>query len=344
MLKKCLLTLTLFIALAMVLIYVVFSQIRVFGDTPIHITSPIVVHLMPGQSAQSIWQRLPIKRSRLNQIYFKFWLRIYPSNSQVKAGYYEFTSSLTLSDVFATINRGLEKQFSIVLVEGQTIAQWLELLRKTEKLKQDLPETSTLYLAITESDTLGRANFCENEMRSLEGCLLADTYFYAYNDSAMSILRRAFTAMDSALDIAWHQRYQDIPLKSPYEALILASIIEKETAVAAERGTIAGVFSNRLELDMRLQTDPTVIYGIGSDFDGNITRAHLRQLTPFNTYRIKGLPPTPIAMAGRPSLMASVQPEMTDYLYFVAKGDGSHQFSTTLQQHNKAVATFQLNK
>jgi UPF0755 protein len=150
--------------------------------------------------------------------------------------------------------------------------------------------------------------------------------------------------MDTALDVLWAERFLDIPINTPYEALILASIIEKETALPSERGVIAGVFSNRLELNMRLQTDPTVIYGIGPDFDGNITRAHLREMTPYNTYRIKGLPPTPIAMAGEASLTAAIRPEITDYIYFVAKGDGSHQFSVTLKEHNQAVATYQLNR
>lgn len=142
----------------------------------------------------------------------------------------------------------------------------------------------------------------------------------------------------------WEQRAVDLPLQTPYEAIILASIIEKETAVPSERDMIAGVFINRLNRNMRLQTDPTVIYGIGPTFDGNITRKHLRTATPYNTYVIKGLPPTPIAMAGKAAIHAALHPLSTDALYFVAKGDGSHQFSTTLEEHNAAVRKYQLKR
>ncbi|WP_371192990.1 endolytic transglycosylase MltG [Glaciecola sp. SC05] len=344
MLKKCVIIFMGVMFLLSVGAYALFLQVNALGTQTINIQTPLIVHLKPGQSAQSIWRSLPVTHSELNHTYFKLWLKLYPENSRVKAGYYEFNSSQSLESIFEQISKGKETQFSIALVEGQTIRQWLSLLSATSTLKQDLPEFDLLYALVTETKTSQHTNFCENDMSSLEGCLLADTYFYSYQDSALSILRRAFNAMDTELDIAWSQRFQDIPLRSPYEALILASIIEKETAVASERGLIAGVFSNRLELNMRLQTDPTVIYGIGVDFDGNITRAHLREMTPFNTYRIKGLPPTPIAMAGRASLMAAVQPQITDYIYFVAKGDGSHQFSETLAQHNKAVAEYQLNR
>lgn len=334
---------------------IVYNKIKNFGQQLIEIDTAHVIHLKPGQSAHTVYRSLPLVHDKANNLYFKLWLRLYPQNSRVKAGYYVIKQTMSLNDVYAMINRGEQTQFSIALVEGQTIRQWLEVLRNTDTLFNDLPELADLYRIITDNfaaqtpNSVAQANnevahFCKNTLASLEGCLLADTYFYSYQDSALSILQRAFIAMDSALDAAWDQRFQDIPLSSPYEALILASIIEKETAVAHERGIIAGVFSNRLELNMRLQTDPTVIYGIGPDFDGNITRAHLREKTLYNTYRINGLPPTPIAMAGKSSLMAAVQPEITDYIYFVAKGDGSHQFSTTLQEHNRAVAKYQLNR
>jgi UPF0755 protein len=177
-----------------------------------------------------------------------------------------------------------------------------------------------------------------------EGRFFPDTYVYDYGSSDLDILRRANARMEEILADVWPQRQDNLPIKSAEEALILASIIEKETSVAEERPMIAGVFVNRLRRGMKLQTDPTVIYGIGDAFDGNLTRKHLRTDTPYNTYTRKGLPPTPIAAVGRAALMAAVNPATTKALYFVAKGDGSHQFSETLEQHNAAVKQFQLNK
>lgn len=183
-----------------------------------------------------------------------------------------------------------------------------------------------------------------NEASSAEGLFLADTYFFTANTAASSILKRAHKAMLDYVETQWQQRQADLPLNSPYDALILASIIEKETAVSEERTKIAGVFVNRLRKNMRLQTDPTVIYGIGDTYDGNITRKHLRTPTPYNTYTIKGLPPTPIAMAGKEAIWAALNPMETDALYFVARGDGSHEFSSSLAAHNAAVRKYQLNR
>jgi UPF0755 protein len=174
-----------------------------------------------------------------------------------------------------------------------------------------------------------------------EGRFFPDTYTYAKGSSELAVLRRALHAMDRRLDAAWAQRASDTPLKSADEALILASIVEKETGRTADRAQIAGVFSNRLRTGMLLQTDPTVIYGLGEKFDGNLRRKDLQTDTPWNTYTRTGLPPTPIAMPGKASLLAAVQPERTRALYFVARGDGSSHFSATLDEHNRAVNRFQ---
>ncbi|MBT1449557.1 endolytic transglycosylase MltG [Glaciecola sp. XM2] len=340
MIKKILITFVIGFLCAVGGAAYVYKQVTGLSSAQLDIQSPLIIQVSKGQTAQQIKQMLPMQPTELDIVYFKLWLRMYPQYANIKTGYYEFTTAQTLGDVFSRISRGEETQFSVSLVEGLTIKEWYTQLSQVNTLTQDLPNIDSLYDTLVNQDT----SFCVNELRSIEGCLLADTYFFVYGDSALSILQRAYRAMDKTLDSMWAERFLDIPLKTPYEALILASIIEKETAVAAERGVIAGVFSNRLELGMRLQTDPTVIYGIGDAFDGNITRAHLREKTLFNTYRIDGLPPTPIAMAGPPSLRAAVQPELTDYIYFVAKGDGSHQFSVTLAEHNQAVATYQLNR
>nr|WP_136252278.1 endolytic transglycosylase MltG [Ningiella ruwaisensis] len=343
MLKKLLIALGALICLFLVALAFVFYKAGAIPDKIANPDEALVIHLKPGQTASSVWRMLPISVDKAQSLWFRVFRKMQPEYARVKAGYYEFAPDSTVEEIFTRIIKADETLFSITLVEGLTLNQWLAFIESTVNLHQDLPPFNELYSKLKTGDS----NFCENPSASLEGCLLPDTYFYAFNDSALSILKRAFEAMDANLDRIWQERFQDIPIEHPYEALILASIIEKETAVDAERGLIAGVFSNRLELGMRLQTDPTVIYGIidsGEAFDGNITRTHLREKTRYNTYRIDGLPPTPIAMPSLASLEAAVKPDLTDYLYFVAKGDGSHEFSQTLEEHNQAVSLYQLKR
>jgi len=178
------------------------------------------------------------------------------------------------------------------------------------------------------------------EQQKLEGLFLAETYHFPFGTTDLEILKRANRRLEKILDQHWANRQPNLPIKTPYEALILASIIEKETAIASERGRIASVFVNRLNKRMRLQTDPTVIYGLGDAYDGNLRKKDLRTPTPFNTYTIFGLPPTPIAMAGEASIKAALNPEQSNYLYFVASGSGGHVFSKTLNEHNRAVRAY----
>lgn len=269
----------------------------------------------------------------------KVWLKFFAGSTSVKSGTYMLRPGQSLVDVFTLFTEGDEHFFAVSLVEGLTLAQWLESLKQNTDLVFDLNEEKLNQL--TQDNGVDWC--CESGTQS-EGVYLADTYFFTKGTAASEILKRAHRALIDFVSREWERRDAELPLATPYEALILASIIEKETAVPEERDMISGVFVNRLNKNMRLQTDPTVIYGIGPTFDGNITRKHLRTATPYNTYVIKGLPPTPIAMAGKAAIHAALHPLSTDALYFVAKGDGSHQFSTSLADHNAAVRKYQLKQ
>ena len=250
----------------------------------------------------------------------------------IKAGTYEILPNMSLSALLVNLNDGAEKQFLITLVEGLSFTQWLTQLNDSQFLSSPMGSDDV--------EAWIKANPIEGN--SLEGWLLPDTYAVTQGTEVVSVIERANVKMKALLNELWLSRYPDLPYKSAYEALIMASIIEKETGVPSEREHIAGVFVNRLNTNMRLQTDPTVIYGIGESFDGNLTRKHLRTPTAYNTYTIKGLPPTPIAMASEASLRAAFNPMITDDYYFVAKGDGTHYFSSSLEQHNRAVREYQL--
>ncbi|VUD56570.1 Endolytic murein transglycosylase [Thalassocella blandensis] len=222
-------------------------------------------------------------------------------------------------------------KYHVTLVEGSTFKDFVNTLHQQEKLsKQLVPGEELIQLHARGLD-----------IEHPEGWFFPDTYQYVAGDSDLSILFRAYKKMQAMLEQEWEARAEGLPYSNPYEALIMASIVEKETGVAHEREEIAGVFVRRLQLNMRLQTDPTVIYGMGDLYNGNITRKDLRTDTPYNTYVIRGLPPTPIAMPGRGAIYAALHPEEGDALYFVAKGDGTHQFSATLDEHINAVNQYQ---
>ncbi|WP_272970992.1 endolytic transglycosylase MltG [Comamonas terrigena] len=259
------------------------------------------------------------------------WFRLSGQDRKIKAGNYEIPAGTTPYELLQKLARGEESLRAITFVEGWTFRQMRAAMAKDEFLKQDTA-------ALSEADimtALGKPGV------AAEGRFFPDTYTYAKGSSGLAVLKRAAHAMDRRLDQVWALRTAYLPLKSPDEALILASIVEKETGTAADRGQIAGVFVNRLRVGMLLQTDPTVIYGMGEKFDGNLRRNDLRTDTPWNTYTRPGLPPTPIAMPGKAALMAAVQPAATKALYFVARGDGSSHFSATLDEHNRAVNRYQ---
>ncbi|WP_342608281.1 endolytic transglycosylase MltG [Vibrio tritonius] len=260
----------------------------------------------------------------------KFVRRLHPELVQIKAGTYQLEPNMSLNDAIELFRSGKEHQFAITFVEGSRFDEWLALLAKAPYLTHTLGDKSEQQIA----KLLGI------DRSKLEGLFLAETYHFTAGESDIDILRRAHHKLMAVLNDAWQHRQDKLPLKTPYDALILASIIEKETAIESERERIASVFVNRLNKRMRLQTDPTVIYGMGDAYKGNIRKPDLRRPTPYNTYVIFGLPPTPIAMVGKNAINAAVNPEQSSYLYFVASGDGGHVFSKTLSEHNRAVRAY----
>ena len=265
-----------------------------------------------------------------------FWLlgRFLGKAGSIQAGTYRLEQPIRPADLLEKLARGDVTFIEVAFIEGTTFRQWLEQLRANSRVKPVLAARNARPAAAE----LGI------DSPSAEGWLFPDTYRFAPGSTDLEILKRAHAAMKKRLNDAWTDRDPSLPLSSPYEALILASIIEKETGAPAERPLIASVFVNRLKTGMRLQTDPTVIYGMGQAFDGNIRKKDLAADTPWNTYTRDGLPPTPIAMPGAASILAATKPEASEYLYFVSKGDGTHQFSRTLDEHNRAVAKYQLRK
>jgi len=250
----------------------------------------------------------------------------------IKTGEYQLDPGITPRELLQLLSSGAVVQYRFTLVEGWTFRQLLQALANDDVLKNTLERVTN-----ETGDETVAAVISSLDVDHPEGWFFPETYQYTRGDSDADILDRAHTAMEKELGSAWESRKDDLPLNSPYELLILASIIEKETGKEEERGQIAGVFIRRLQKGMRLQTDPTVIYGMGDSFDGNIRRHDLKSDTPYNTYTRSGLPPTPIAMPGRASLLAAARPAAGDVLYFVADGTGGHTFSATLQEHQQAV-------
>ncbi|MCW8092018.1 endolytic transglycosylase MltG [Alteromonas sp. ASW11-130] len=308
-------------------------------EKTLNVSGPVLYSVEQGSSGHALLRDLEQRGWLLSHpISVKLWLKFVYDGHSAKAGTYQLDSQMTVAEVFKLFASGDEYQFSVRLVEGLTFSQWLMSLETHDQIEYDIDEN-------TEQALISKWPWPPTGgLDNLEGLLLADTYYFTAGTKASDILMRAMIAMQSYLDNAWNNRAPGLPYNTAYEALIMASIVEKETAVESERKEIAGVFVNRLETNMRLQTDPTVIYGIGPTFDGNLTRKHLKQRTPYNTYRIKGLPPTPIAMAGKPAIEAALHPRKTKNLYFVAKGDGSHHFSATLEEHNDAVFKYQIKR
>ncbi len=288
----------------------------------------------PGTTARGVAQAVADAGFRVNPGLLYTWFRVSGQARQIKAGSYEIEPGATPYSILQKLVRGDEALRAVTLVDGWNFNQVRAALSKAEHLKADTQGLQA-DLIMEKLDKPGTP---------AEGRFYPDTYNYAKGSSDLAVLKRAMRAMDKHLQAAWQQRLPDTPLKSPDQLLTLASIVEKETGRGSDRPQIAGVFTNRLKIGMLLQTDPTVIYGLGDKFDGNLRKRDLLADTPWNTYTRAGLPPTPIAMPGKAALAAAVQPAPTQALYFVARGDGSSQFSATLEEHNRAVNQFQRGK
>jgi UPF0755 protein len=288
---------------------------------------PLDLSIELGTSPRGVAQAVADAGAAVNPTLLYAWFKVSGGARLIKAGSYEILSSDTPRSLLAKLTRGEEALRSLVLVEGWNLRQVRDALQKEEQLKHDTQGLGTDEIMAL----LGRPGV------AAEGRFYPDTYTYAKGSSDVALLRRALHAMDKKLDAAWALRGANAVLSTPDQVLTLASIVEKETGRASDRAMIASVFHNRLRLGMLLQTDPTVIYGLGSKFDGRLHKRDLQTDTPWNTYTRAGLPPTPIAMPGKAALLAAVQPAKSKALYFVARGDGSSQFSDTLDAHNNAV-------
>ena len=303
-----------------------------YGNRPLQIEPlPKTLNVTPGTNLRSLSTMLEREGVVPNaQI---FWLlgRVLGKAGTLKVGVYLLDRPLTPLELYTKIQRGEVSQAIVQFIEGWN---WREV--RAELAAQPLLKNDSAGMSDAEIlQAIGA------EEGHIEGLLFPDTYFYAPQASDLSVLRRAYRRQHEKLMAAWEARAPGLPYRTPYEALIMASIVEKETGAASERPKIAGVFLNRIRRGMRLQTDPTVIYGLGNRFDGNLRKIDLQRDTPYNTYTRAGLPPTPIAMPSEAAIQAALNPAKTDALYFVARGDGTHVFSSTLDAHNRAVNRYQ---
>ncbi len=290
-----------------------------------------------GWSAKRVADELEREGIIDKRYWFDVYARLSEKASGIKSGEFNLQSPMTVPELFDTLVKGQTIQYSLSIIEGSNWKQAIARVAASDDLTHTLDQ-ETLKSPEALMSALGFEGIFP------EGQFFSDTYAFPKGTTDVEYLRRSKNMLDKVLKEEWEGREEGLPLESPYEALILASIVEKETAVAAERPLIAGVFLSRINKRMRLQTDPTVIYGMGDSYDGNIRRSDLTTDTPYNTYTRAGLPPTPISMVGREAINAVMHPEETKALYFVAKGDGTHQFSETLEQHNAAVRKYQLKR
>ncbi|WP_145482813.1 endolytic transglycosylase MltG [Yersinia aldovae] len=324
-------TLILFVAACLGLLLLGYQKVQDFADQPLAIQQETIFTLPAGTGRVALENLLQrdglIKNTRL----FPWLLRIEPELAKFKAGTYRFLPGMTVRQMLELLASGKEAQFTVRFIEGKRLRDWMDELQQSKYIKHVLDGKSDAEIAVL----LGL-----KDSEHPEGWLYPDTYSYTAGTTDLTLLKRAHSKMVKTVDEIWQGRDQSLPYKTPAELVTMASIIEKETAVNEERTKVASVFINRMRIGMRLQTDPTVIYGMGDKYNGNISRKDLETSTPYNTYVISGLPPTPIAMPGLASLTAAAHPAKTPYLYFVADGKGGHTFTTNLASHNQAVRVY----
>jgi len=318
---------------AVLLMAAVAADLFLFMTSPVDVDEVTVYEFRPGSSVSTMAKELHREGVIYRPAYLSLWTRLTGQARRLKAGEYRIESGMTPLRLLDDMIKGKVRQYTLTLVEGWTFWQMMNHINQTDVLQHKLR-------GLSDEQIMAKIG---HPGEHPEGRFYPDTYHFPKGLDDIQILQRAYDEMLRRLHAAWEQRAVGLPFDTPYEALIMASIVEKESALAGERTRIAGVFINRLRKGMRLQTDPTVIYGLGQNFDGDIRFRDLRTDTPYNTYTRRGLPPTPVAMPGQGAIEAVMNPDTTDYLYFVARGDGSgsHVFSETLQQHENAVNKFQ---
>ena len=315
-----------------------YQKLTEFVHTPVNATQDQLLTIDRGTTGSKLAALLEQEKILEHADLLPWLLKLQPQLNKVKAGTYSLTGVKTLQDLLDMINSGKEAQFSVKFIEGKTFKEWRKNLENAPHLKQTLQGKSDKeIMALLDIPAVAKAVY---EWNNMDGWLYPDTYNYTPNSTDLELLKRSTTRLQKALDKAWSERDENLPLADPYQMLILASIVEKETGVAAERPQVASVFINRLKANMKLQTDPTVIYGMGENYTGNIRKKDLETITPYNTYMIEGLPPTPIAMVSESALQAVAHPAKTDFYYFVADGSGGHKFTRNLNEHNKAVQEY----
>jgi len=315
-----------------------YQKLTSFVHTPVNVTQDQLLTIERGTTGSKLAALLEQEKILEHADLLPWLLKLQPQLNKVKAGTYSLTGVKTLQDLLDMINSGKEAQFSVKFIEGKTFKEWRKNLENAPHLKQTLQgKTDKEIMALLDIPAVAKAVY---EWNNMDGWLYPDTYNYTPNSTDLELLKRSTTRLQKALDKAWNERDENLPLADPYQMLILASIVEKETGIAAERPQVASVFINRLKANMKLQTDPTVIYGMGERYTGNIRKKDLETITPYNTYVIEGLPPTPIAMVSESALQAVAHPAKTEFYYFVADGSGGHKFTRNLNEHNKAVQEY----
>ena len=315
-----------------------YQKLTEFVHTPVNVTQDQLLTIERGTTGSKLAALLEQEKILDHADLLPWLLKLQPQLNKVKAGTYSLTGVKTLQDLLDIINSGKEAQFSVKFIEGKTFKEWRKNLENAPHLKQTLQGKSDKeIMALLDIPAVAKAVY---EWNNMDGWLYPDTYNYTPNSTDLELLKRSTTRLQKALDKAWNERDENLPLADPYQMLILASIVEKETGIASERPQVASVFINRLKANMKLQTDPTVIYGMGESYTGNIRKKDLETITPYNTYMIEGLPPTPIAMVSESALQAVAHPAKTDFYYFVADGSGGHKFTRNLNEHNKAVQEY----